>query len=64
MRELDHRNAPDCKVSPLADIYDYCRYYTKIPGIIIELMMELLTTGVVKIHIMLNKYAQNGGHYR
>ena len=23
MRELDHRNAPDCKVSPLADIYDY-----------------------------------------
>lgn len=44
MRELDHRNTPDCKVSPLADIYDYCRYYTKIPGIIIELMMELLTT--------------------
>lgn len=31
MRELDHRNTPDCKVSPLADIYDYCRYYTKIP---------------------------------
>ena len=44
MRELDHRNAPDCKVSPLADIYDYCRYYYKDTRDYYRANVELLTT--------------------